>query len=481
MEMKKKKKRFIGWRPSSRDRIAGVFISFYFVPRLIYTMKRTANSSVESVQSAKKVKVEEDAAKVEDASGSAKSAALVQINTEFVAAKAGARDFSFSVAEKKKFIAIFGVETLSKIIIEHVRRHEMGVINGEVVAERLTPLVERVKTELEKLEKKGSPWTYTVGKAKKKIIHEEADTILLRPTASGGMLSTALSGCERYAQRMVVKKPTPLENWQSDAILKKAVVYLCTNATKLETEALSRGRLRVFCMQGQGCQHPSAFPISVVMWILKREAALRPTGVLSRYVDPCAGWGDRLAASLLVGKSVCQEYVGIDPWHVSNETCAKIYTALRSDSTCTATILKQGAEDQTLPWPEAELCFTSPPYGALECYNIDAKDPSDQQAWKMVANGKFISGFIAPLMLNAAKCTKRLNGRVIINIGNVLTDKNGCADLTERVVQKAKEAGMVLVETFGMSLSVRATPTTSKHGDQCFRGEPFFVFAHSQQ
>jgi hypothetical protein len=411
----------------------------------------------------------------------AKSVALMQINAEFVAAKEGARDFSFTVAEKKKFIALFGVETLADIIIEHVRRHEMGVINGEVILERIEPLVARVHTELEKLEKKGAPWTYVVGSAKKKVVHDSADTILLRPTASGGMLSTALSGCERYAQRMVAKKPTPLENWKSNAILKKAVVYVCTNATKLEAEALSRGRLRVFCMQGQGCQYPSAFPISVVMWILKREAALRPSGVLSRYVDPCAGWGDRLAASLLVGKSVCQEYVGIDPWQVSNDTCAKIYTALNSESSCGVKILKQGAEDLDKPWPEAELCFTSPPYGAIECYNIDAKDANDQQAWKLAASGKFVSGFIGPLMLNAAKCTKRLNGRVIINIGNVLTDKKGCADLTEQLVKKAHEAGMVLVETFGMSLSVRATPTTSKHGEPCFRGEPFFVFAHSQR
>jgi hypothetical protein len=437
------------------------------------TQEEVALSVEESIeQPSKKVKLAHD----EDA----KSAALLQIDAEFVAAKEEMRDFSFSVVEKKNFISLFGVDHLAEIIIEHVRRHEMGVINGEVVSERLPPLVARVKTELEKIEKKGAPWTYVVGKAKKKVVHDAEDTILLRPTTSGGMLSTALSGCERYAQRMVAKKPTPLENWKTDAILKKAIFYLCTNAIKLESEALSRGRLRVFCMQGQGCQYPSAFPISVVMWILKREAALRPNGVLTRYVDPCAGWGDRLTGALLVGKSVCHEYVGIDPWQVSNQTCAKIYRALKSEFTCIATILKQGAEDLSKPWPEAELCFTSPPYGSLECYNIDSKDANDQQAWKLATKGKFISDFICPLMVNAAKCTKRLNGRVIINIGNVLTDKKGCADLTKRVVEKAQEAGMVLVETFGMSLSVRATPTTSKHGQQCFRGEPFFVFAHPQ-
>ena len=231
-------------------------------------------------------------------------------------------------------------------------------------------------------------------------------------------------------------------------------------------------------MQGNGCHYGTAFPISVVAWILKREAKLRPNGKITRFIDACAGWGDRVAGALIVGNTIVENYVGIDPWDISNQSCKNIYKLLSNKNRCNAIFLQKGAEDETESWPDADLVLMCPPYAELECYNIDSNDPNDHQAWRLCTKGKFMSGFIIPMLRNAAKSTKKTNGRMIINIAN--TGKGGGENLTEETKEAAKSMGLELVETFGMRLSVRATPSTYDHGAPVYRGEPFFVFEHSK-
>ena len=405
----------------------------------------------------------------------ANNAALVvtEITSEIQSAKRKRCDFTFSVANKKRFIGELGVQRVVNVVCDAIRQTDTAIIEDLNTPSLYEPLIKRVRNESTKLEKPGCLWSYKVGT---QDVQAPAGSILLATSTSGLRLGTALSGVERYQQRTVAGKPTPSELWRNDVVLRKAITYLCTNAKKLNDEALSRSRLRVFCMQGHGCHYPTSFPISIVMYVLKREAARRADGKLHCFVDPCAGWGDRLAGALLVGKNVCQSYVGIDPWDVSQRVCAKVYALLHDDAeTCSATLLQVGAQSRAAPWPDADLVFTSPPYGALECYNIDSNDASDQQAWRL--GNRFVSEFIRPLMQNAATCTRRMRGRVIINIGNA----KGAASLTSSIVEEALAAGLVHVETFGMALSVRAPKTTFAHGAPVFRGEPFFVFEHTPQ
>lgn len=271
------------------------------------------------------------------------------------------------------------------------------------------------------------------------------------------------------------QRPTPADNWNNDQIMEKAIRNNLTN-TRNAKEALSRNRIRVSIMMINGCHYPTSFPISIVAFILQREAARRPNKKLTRFIDPCAGWGDRLAGAIICGSDVLDEYVGFDPWQVSHDVCGRVCQILKP--TIKVELLKQCAEKTDVLWPDADLVFTSPPYAALECYNMTEDNPSDGQAWRYCQDGRFTSHFLQPMLQNAANATRNLKGRVIINMGNT-AKKDGGETLTEDLVQAAQNVGLVLVETIGMKISVRASNHHHEKGTESFaKGEPIFVFEH---
>ena len=406
---------------------------------------------------------------------------LEHIKNEVLDAKNHNRDFSFSVSQKSELVSKYGVEKVYETLIQSIRdtnTHIIDKLSLDVSEPKLLGLIERVIKESNKDHPDDTEWGYKEGSD---IVQHKST--LLSVSSSGSMLSTLLNGYYRYTQRMVKGARTPEENWNDDKMLQKSIVYNCSNEIKAKTEALSRNRLRVFCMQGNGCHYGTAFPVSVVSWILKREARRKPNKKLLRIIDPCAGWGDRLAGSLIVGKNVVEHYYGIDPWFISNESCRNIYNVLSgipSLNIGTATISQKGAQDESEPWPEADLVLICPPYAELECYNVDSTDVNDKQAWRLCQQSeegkdKFMTDFIVPMLRNALKAITSRNGRIIVNIAN--TSKKGKGEyLTRNVLKAADELGLKCVETFGMRLSVRAPKTTYEHGADILRGEPFFVF-----
>jgi signal recognition particle subunit SEC65 len=441
---------------------------------------------------------------------------LEYITAKVIAAKNEHRDFSFTCAEKAALQAKYGIEKVCETLIKAIRDTNTPIIDRLTIntdKEKLLGLIQRVLKESDKEHPTNASWGYKLGK--EQVQH---NSLLLTVSSSGSMLSTALNGYYRYTQRVVKKAKTPEENWNNNKMLKKAITYNCTNKVKAVKEALSRNRVRVFCMQGNGCHYGTAFPISVVAWIIKREAGRRPLCEQRplRIVDPCAGWGDRLAGSLIVGKDVVEHYYGIDPWEISNESCRNIHQVLSSIPSLnvgTAEFAKKGAQDDSdapHAWPESDLVLICPPYGELECYNVDGEDTNDQQAWRLCKsnikenngnegengengnegdngeNGeienRFISHFIIPMFRNAAKSIASRNGRIIINVANT-KKKDGGEFLTRDVLEAAEKVGLKCVETFGMRLSVRAPKTTFDHAASVLRGEPFFVFEldHSTQ
>lgn len=388
---------------------------------------------------------------------------LEEIEEEIVLSKKEQRDFSFSISKKQELVGEFGVEKVVEALLTAIRKHKIQLIDDiETVNESLIKRVKKASAD-DKIIAKDAKWAYKLNKID---VEQSAGSTLLKVSPSSMMFSTALNGFERYSSKIAEKNATPQELWDRDDILRKAIKYVCTHPKKSKTEALSRNRLRVFCMQGNGCKYPTAFPIPVAMWIYKREAALRPNKRLTCVIDPCAGWGDRLAAAMLVGEKVVEQYVGIDPWKKSNELCAKIGNLMNGKN---YNIISGSATSDDIEWPDADLCFTSPPYGKLECYNIDAVDKNDGQAWRL---DDFVRDFIRPFLKNAKKATLAKKGRIIINLGN--TPKS--PKLTESLLKEAKSIGLQHAETFGMRLSVRAPKTTFDHAAPVFRGEPFFVF-----
>jgi hypothetical protein len=386
------------------------------------------------------------------------------IREELAAARTEGRDFSFSVSQKSELADRFGADVVCETLIREIRSARMACIDPFRPGQDISALVARVTKDASCLDKRPSSWFYKLGH--QNIVHESA--VLLRPVTTAGMISTHFHGDLRYSQKMSARARSGAENWNDDAALRKIIA----NNLKDKKPALSRNRLRVNCLQLFGCKYATAFPVSVAVWIFKREAARRPGGVLACCIDPCAGWGDRLLGALIAGDCVTR-YVGIDPWDVSREACMRACAAFPTAGN--VSLLQQTAECAE-PWPEADLVFTSPPYAKLECYN-QGGNPQDGQAWRLVDTKAFFSAFLAPLMQKAAAATRRLRGRVIININNTPKSAGG-SSLTSDLAVAAERAGLVLVETFGMTLSVRAPKTTFEHGASCLRAEPFFVFEH---
>jgi hypothetical protein len=391
------------------------------------------------------------------------------------AARVDNSDFSIPHQTKKLLCDTYSVPAVVQCTLDAIRKTQTPVIDETNWVQDIASLISRVETESRKMSNIKVAWQYRIGK--ESVVFQAQDSILLSCSTVAGTLSTYLSGPERYRQS-VSNAPTPAENWANDMVLTKVLTNNLQNP-KNSKEALSRNRLRVGCMQVYGCQYPTSFPVSAMVWILRREASMRPNGKLFRMIDPCAGWGDRLAGAMIAGSTIVEHYLGIDPWTVSNKLCENIRAKFSSSSQVHVDILSARAEEEGRAWPDCDLVFTSPPYAKLECYGVKDGAADDGQAWRLCESGSFATAFLAPLLRNAARCTRALNGRIIINIGNT-KPKHGGDRLTVQLVEEATRAGLVLVETFGMRLSVRAPESTFSHGSDIVRAEPFFVFRHPQ-
>ena len=390
-------------------------------------MKRNLENSKEVSLDTKKEKIGDD---------------IVIIDEEILKAKSENRDFNISAKTKILLCEKHTIPVVVDRVLKQIRISNTLMIDPPDLKSDISKLISRVVVESEKLGKKSLSWMYKIGK--EVVTFNKDTTTLLSCSTTSGMLSTYFSGHVRYSKKMSAKAPSVADNWASDKILEKVITNNLSNP-KNQKEALSRNRLRVGCMQMFGCQYATSFPISVVLWILKREAKLRPNGKLHRFIDPCAGWGDRLAGALIAGGDVVENYTGIDPWEVSNNLCATI--AAKLESSVKVEILSKPAQDMSEPWPDSDLCFTSPPYAALECYNVESETSDDNQAWRLCSENKFTSHFIIPMLKNASNSTRRLNGRIIINIGNTKESAKG-TQLTKDLVTAAEKEGLELCETF---------------------------------
>lgn len=377
----------------------------------------------------------------------------------------GGDSFSISCAQKLSFVDTLGADAVVAACVKTIRDNNISVapdLDG-VAANTLAETIARTRTACDRIARKAgseqTAWSYCMDG--EPVVTKGQ---LARAMPTDMMLSTLLSGLVRYSQRIQANHPCPLELWNRDDVLNKAVRYVCTSASKKDLDALSANRLRVFCMQGHGCKYATAFPIPVAMFMMQREAARLADGETLRVLDPCAGWGDRLAAAILCDV----EYTGMDPWRVSVDLCARVHSALNGTAR-QRVIVSQGAEtDWPLPVGEtAHMVFTSPPYGALEQYGV-AGPPHEheQQAWHF-ARDEFVVRFIAPLLQHAYNLLFR-GGCAVINVND-----SSVQWVISGMLESARHCGFVLEETLGMSVSVRSTHV---HGRLAIRGEPLFVF-----
>jgi hypothetical protein len=398
---------------------------------------------------------------------------LDQIITEIHTAAQESRQFSLSSAVRQQLITTHGPEKVTEIIFKAIRDTNTSIVDPfnpqRDIQHLITSVIAEASISITSKQVAWSPQGSTT-------VYEAGEVILLTCSTNTAELSSYLSGDVRYQQK-ISKKSSATGAWDNDQNL-KAVILGNLSRTGNSGTALSRNNIKTSCKLYGNCEYPSSFPISAVIWIVRREAERRPEKKLLRFIDPCAGWGDRVAGAILAGPTVLEHYVGIDPWTVSHELCQRTVDKLapKSGPSVKVSLLAKGAEDQSEPWPDADLVFTSPPYAKKECYNCASNDPNDGQAWRLCDEKKFTSHFLEPMMQNAAQATKSRKGRVIINVSN--TDfKHRGGTLVDDVIDSGEKAGLTLVEIFGLRIGTRSYNVQSRQ-NKVARGDPFLVFEH---
>lgn len=105
-----------------------------------------------------------------------------------------------------------------------------------------------------------------------------------------------------------------------------------------------------------------------------------------KWLDPCAGWGDRLRCAIAYG---C-EYLGVD----TNTDMAPAYEAIRQTGDPAKVQVKLGRFQSVRLTKKYDLVFTSPPFYTKEVY-------AHMKIWETVS--EFMTEFMKPLLRKSYK------------------------------------------------------------------------------
>jgi hypothetical protein len=130
------------------------------------------------------------------------------------------------------------------------------------------------------------------------------------------------------------------------------------------------------------------FNNTVVLSLLK---LLKP----KRYLDPSAGWGDRLVGAIAYG---C-EYTGVDPSECMNPIYKKIIqTLVPKEKRGNYQIIQDGYEKTEIKENYYDLVFTSPPFFDLEVY----EKKEGQSIMHFNSLERWINGFLFPSIIKSS-------------------------------------------------------------------------------
>ncbi len=131
---------------------------------------------------------------------------------------------------------------------------------------------------------------------------------------------------------------------------------------------------------------------------------------VKRYLDPSAGWGDRLIGAIAHG---C-EYTGVDPSNCMNPIYHQMIDVLVSTNKQSKyQIIKSGFEDVEIKPNYYDFVFTSPPFFDFELYEKD----KGQSVEKFSTLDKWLIGFLFPLIEKSYKALSK-NGNFAIYISD---------------------------------------------------------------
>lgn len=246
------------------------------------------------------------------------------------------------------------------------------------------------------------------------------------------------------------KMKTPMDVWNDDVLLMKALKSRIKWGGKVGVDGyMSDSDLRKAVRSYSGVQRVSNFRPSAAAAIYDRYC--EPESVVW---DMSAGFGGRLIGAVRSGK--VKTYIGNDP----STPTFKGLSSMATDFNFIEIILEKTGSEDFKPDQEVDLCFTSPPYFNTERYT----DEPDQSYQKFPEVESWNEGFLRKTIKNCKDALKP-NGKLILNVANVLTHKT----LEDDTLRIAQEEGFSLKETLQLKLSTISYKGGHKH-------EPVFVF-----
>lgn len=182
-------------------------------------------------------------------------------------------------------------------------------------------------------------------------------------------------------------------------------------------------------------------------------------------VDPCSGWGDRLAG--FFASTNTKKYFGVDPnpdLVEGYKLQIKDYSKLTTDKE--AIIISGCCEDDAVHFPECDFVFTSPPYFTAEKYE------GINQSWVKygtydIWRDKFLLKIIEKSYNSLIK-----DGCMMLNVANVKLGKD-ILPICDDVLKFTKEIGFIYKGCIGLRIQPLPSQRKNFNGILC---EPIYIF-----
>lgn len=236
---------------------------------------------------------------------------------------------------------------------------------------------------------------------------------------------------------------SPVEMWRrladDSGSLWKRVLGCASRFAK--TDALDEGFLRAVTRLSGGCYNAAQFKPAVALAVIRH---FRAKSVL----DPCAGWGDRLAAACAAGV----QYLGVDPNTENHIGYAAILARYGHEGR--QKTVDSCFEDFDVPHGCFDLVFTSPPYFDTERYAAGTQ-AEGRQSWRRYSTlPEWIGGFLRQLVLRS-KAALLSEGILAVNLKDGVRKVPGGKDtirLCDALDVECEAAGLQKVGVIGMQM-----------------------------
>jgi hypothetical protein len=208
-----------------------------------------------------------------------------------------------------------------------------------------------------------------------------------------------------------------------------------------KTDRLDEGFLRAVTRLSGGCYNAAQFKPAVA------AAVIRFFGAAS-VLDPCAGWGDRLAAACACGV----RYLGVDPNGGNFDGYAGIIGRYGKEGR--QEVVESCFEDFDAGESQFDLAFTSPPYFDTERYAAGTEH-EPLQSWRRYETvDAWVEGFLQP-MVAGCQAALKTGGVLAVNLkDSIRKTASGKATLglCDRLERECVAAGMERVGVIAMQM-----------------------------